>query len=307
MNIFIYISDNFSKNYLPFLFYRNIIYETITKYTKYNINYIYNINDFIDSENNIFLTTIYCFSKNLDQNFYFFNKSLCKKIIINTEYYEHGNIKNLLKYINLYHNNNFYIFDYNKINIQNIKKLFINVNIYYFPLIYNEYLEDFYNKNINYKLSWNEKDIDILFYGSLNERRGKIIDNLRKKYNIVYFVDIYNHSDFSKLINRSKIVLNILFYNYNIVFDYYRNSFLLANNILLVTECDNNFDYNIEYNLKDIEDNIIISNYENIENTIDNIFNKSINEIDEILLKQYNWFTKYNLRDNILNFLQIFN
>jgi hypothetical protein len=302
MNIYIYISDNFSKNYLPFLFYRNILYETLLKYKNYKINFIYNLNDFIDSEKNIFITMIHCFAKNLDYNFYSFNNLSCKKIIINTEYYEHGNIKNLLKYINLYPNNNFHLFDYNKINIENIQKLFKNINIYYIPLIYNEYLEDFYNKNIDYKLSWNEKDIDILFYGSLNIRRGKIIDNLKKKYNLVYFQDIYNHNSFCNIINRSKIILNILFYDYNIVFDYYRNSFLLANNALLITECSINFDYNIEYNLKDIVENILITNYENIEETVDIIMNKSINEIDEILLKQYNWFIKHNLKDIICKF-----
>ena len=303
MKIYIYISDNFSKNYLPFLFYRNIIYETFIKYTHYPIIYIYDLNEFIDSENNIFITTIYCFNKNLEQNFYFFNKSLCKKIIINTEYYTHGNINKLLKYINIY-NNYFYIFDYNKINIKNIKKLFVNVNIYYFPLIYNEYLEDFYNKNIDKKLYWNDKDIDILIYGSLNERRSKIIDKLKQKYNIIYFINIYDHKSLCNMINRSKIILNVLFYDYNIIFDYYRNSFLLANNALLVTECNNDFEYDIEYNLKNIEENIILCNYNNIEETIDNIFSKSENEINEIIFKQYIWFKKYNLKDNILNFFK---
>lgn len=304
MNIFIYISDNFSKNYLPFLFYRNILYETLLKYKNYKINFIYDLNDFIDSDNTIFITMIYCFAKNLDYNFYSFNNLSCKKIIINTEYYTHGNIEKLLKYINLYKNNNFHLLDYNKINIKNIQKLFKNINIYYIPLIYNEYLEKFYNSYIDRKLSWNEKDIDILFYGSLNERRSKVIDNLKKKYNVVYFIDMYDHNTFCNLINRSKIVLNILFYDYNIIFDYYRNSFLLSNNALLITECNNNFDYNIEYNLKGIEENILITNYENIENTIDNIFNKSVIEIDEILLKQYNWFTKYNLNNIIYNFFK---
>ena len=55
------------------------------------------------------------------------------------------------------------------------------------------------------------KDIDILFYGALNEHRTKILNKLRKKYNVVHL-----HSFDSKIIDehilRSKILLNIHYY-----------------------------------------------------------------------------------------------
>jgi hypothetical protein len=225
---------------------------------------------------------VYCFNKNIEKNFYFLNKCYATKILINTEFYTHCGVEILLKKINLYNKNNFYLFDYNRLNIINIKNIYKNINIFYFPLIYNEYLEIFYSKFIKNKLSWNEKDIDILFYGSLNKRRGYIIDKLKQKYNVVYFIDTNDHKSLCEHIERSKIVINILFYDYNIVFDYYRNTFLLSNNILLLTELSINIDFDIEYNLKDINDNINICNYDQFEESIDNLLKKNIIEIEEI-------------------------
>lgn len=197
MKIFIYISDNFSKNYLPFLLYRNTIYDILLDNTNFDIKFIDNFNDFVDSIESILILNIYCFNKNLESNFYFLNHVLSKVILINTEFYTHCNVDKLLKYINSNKNNKFFIFDYNKINIKKIKELYKNVNINYFPLIYNKYLENFYLENINNKkISWINKDIDILFYGSLNERRSKILEKLKTRYNVVYFIDLYNHKLF---------------------------------------------------------------------------------------------------------------
>lgn len=58
-----------------------------------------------------------------------------------------------------------------------------------------------------------EKDIDILFYGSTNEHRTKLLDVLKKKYNVVHFREGNSHwDDLDKYILRSKILLNIHYY-----------------------------------------------------------------------------------------------
>ena len=56
-----------------------------------------------------------------------------------------------------------------------------------------------------------EKDINILFYGSMNEHRRKLLDKLKKKYKVV---ELYNkHSlELDPYIIRSKILLNIHYY-----------------------------------------------------------------------------------------------
>ena len=58
-----------------------------------------------------------------------------------------------------------------------------------------------------------EKDIDILFYGSTNEHRTKLLDVLKKKYNVVHFREGNAHwDDLDQYILRSKILLNIHYY-----------------------------------------------------------------------------------------------
>ena len=59
-----------------------------------------------------------------------------------------------------------------------------------------------------------EKDIDILFYGSMNEHRAKILNELKKKYKVVIFSyqNNQNWNNLDSYILRSKILLNIHFY-----------------------------------------------------------------------------------------------
>lgn len=59
-----------------------------------------------------------------------------------------------------------------------------------------------------------EKDIDILFYGSMNEHRAKILNELKKKYKVIVFSyqNNQNWNDLDRYILRSKILLNIHFY-----------------------------------------------------------------------------------------------
>lgn len=58
------------------------------------------------------------------------------------------------------------------------------------------------------------KDIDILFYGSMNEHRAKILSELKKKYKVVVFSyqNNQNWNNLDSYILRSKILLNIHFY-----------------------------------------------------------------------------------------------
>ena len=58
------------------------------------------------------------------------------------------------------------------------------------------------------------KDIDILFYGSMNEHRAKILNVLKKKYKVVIFSyqNNQNWNNLDSYILRSKILLNIHFY-----------------------------------------------------------------------------------------------
>ena len=56
-----------------------------------------------------------------------------------------------------------------------------------------------------------EKDIDILFYGSMNEHRKKLLDHLSQKHNVCILTNNFDTLD--EYILRSKILLNIHYYH----------------------------------------------------------------------------------------------
>jgi len=80
------------------------------------------------------------------------------------------------------------------------------------------------------------QDIDVLFYGSLNERRNRIVSALKNAGVKVHALFGVYGEERDQLIARSKIVLNINFYDAKI-FEIVRVSYLLANSKAVVTEC----------------------------------------------------------------------
>lgn len=86
------------------------------------------------------------------------------------------------------------------------------------------------------------QDIDICFYGSQNERRNKILDEL--KANGLVVASFIGYGGFrDKLIARSKIVLNMHFYD-SAIHEIFRTSHLFSNKKAVVSECGK--DINIE-------------------------------------------------------------
>jgi SAM-dependent methyltransferase len=79
------------------------------------------------------------------------------------------------------------------------------------------------------------QEIDVLFYGSLNERRNRILDQLRDSGIRVHKVFGVYGEERDSLIARSKLVLNIHYYETKI-FEIARISYLLANGKAVVTE-----------------------------------------------------------------------
>ena len=165
-------------------------------------------------------------------------------------------------------------------------------------------MEDYYNSRI-VKKTFIEKDIDILFLGKLNRRRKNIINPLTQKYKIVtkYNFDDNSNTELCNLIERSKVVLNVLFYKSNIIFDYYRNSFILSTRTLLITEKATSKDYNVEDGLLELENNIINVKYDKIIETVDKYLkNSSEEEYNKLVDTQHNAFKNYKMDDKITNF-----
>jgi len=56
------------------------------------------------------------------------------------------------------------------------------------------------------------KDIDILFYGAMNEHRVNILNELKKKYKVVILTNCWNPQTLDTYIMRSKVLLNLHFF-----------------------------------------------------------------------------------------------
>ena len=80
------------------------------------------------------------------------------------------------------------------------------------------------------------QDIDILFYGSINERRAVILKELlRKGFRVECLNGVYREER-DRYIARSKVILNIHYYE-AAIFEIVRVSWLLANEKAVVAEC----------------------------------------------------------------------
>lgn len=89
------------------------------------------------------------------------------------------------------------VWDYDEQNLSIIKNMIPNANLHILK---------------PYK-TWpvtSEKDIDILFYGTMNEHRSTLLNELSKRYNVV--IANGHFDDLDSYILRSKILLNIHYY-----------------------------------------------------------------------------------------------
>jgi hypothetical protein len=117
----------------------------------------------------------------------------------------------------------------------------------------------------SYRLEYEEsKDIDVLFYGVLSGRRKNILDKIDVTNKIILSksppvvgAELWN------IIKRSKIVLSISCYDNRYEPDWVRIAPLLSNNIFTICESvgDENFNK--------LKNSLVITNYENIPNTVD--------------------------------------
>jgi SAM-dependent methyltransferase len=80
------------------------------------------------------------------------------------------------------------------------------------------------------------QDIDVLFYGSINPRRRDILVALKNAGLNVHVVFGVYGKDRDDLISRSRVVLNVHFYESK-VFEMVRVSYLLSNSKAVVSEC----------------------------------------------------------------------
>ena len=91
-----------------------------------------------------------------------------------------------------------------------------------------------YHKSLEIVPRAQEKDIDVLFYGSINERRKELLENLSEKVKLHVVQGAFGEER-DALIGRSKIVLNMHYYPTRIL-ETVRISYLLNNGCFVITE-----------------------------------------------------------------------
>jgi hypothetical protein len=117
------------------------------------------------------------------------------------------------------------VWDYSQSNIEQLAHLGIT-SVKYVPIGYVPQLN---------RIGQINEDLDVLFYGSLNERRLHIIQSLKARGVRAEAVFGVYGKERDRLIARSKIVINIHFYEAK-VFEVVRVSYLLANQRFVVSE-----------------------------------------------------------------------
>ncbi|UCD57360.1 MAG: hypothetical protein JSV16_16390 [Candidatus Hydrogenedentota bacterium] len=134
------------------------------------------------------------------------------------------NVKRLLE-------NAYEVWDYSEENIGLLNRL--NIEAKHLPIGYHESLELIDHET--------EKDVDILFYGSIGERRRRVLDRLSDIANVKVLFGVYGEQR-DAFISRARIILNIHYYSTEI-FEAPRISYLLNNGCFVVSETSPNNPY----------------------------------------------------------------
>jgi len=296
----------YNRRYIAFDLYINSIYHIFTN------------NEFFKSKNcNVsIIHDISLFSQDTDFLILFLNDieivfnantNKTKIIFIHADYIINHSLydQNLMKeYINIKNPANTYIWEYSILNIAFYNDHFSNKKCHFIPLVYNQFLEDLYKSHkLPELLSFHKKEIDILFLGNqCSPRRGDLLNKLSQKYKVVVRNNINSINEYIRIIENSKIVLNIYSKENNKIFDYYRFALLYSNRIFTINETMTNIDTIIEPHLVEFQNIMINIDYDKLAVEIGDYLNKSEEEIEKITSTTYDIFKKNDMNDSIVKF-----
>ena len=208
-------------------------------------------------------------------------------IIFNTEQIESITENWKKKILNLARKNIIF-WDYSQYNLDYLSKT-INIKGKLFQIGYQKELN-----RINHNI---DKNIDVLFYGSINTRREHIINKLKdRQINVKTLFGVYG-KERDDLIAKSKLILNMHMYDSKI-FEIVRVFYLLSNSIPVLTEVGSDTKFN-----NDFLDLICKSTYENIEKNIIYLLenDKKRIELGENGLNAIKKFPQIKFTEQILN------
>lgn len=302
------------KKYI-YAFYRYVfsLHECLQN-RRFDVEIINNLTNKVDYNNDLFILFDY-YLQEIDIS------KLKKKIYISSETITDRNENvNLDKIKNVIINNDFSLIFSKNYKNTNLLAQMVNTSIYQVPLIHSNFLEKNYEIN---KSNDVKKTIDVLFYGYISPRRKRLRNRLISKGLIVKFVNLYDHVELIKLIQKSKIVLVIHMIDDNNFFDTYRINLLLSNKCFIIHESIQE-EYFINYqNLQ-----LLNKNYKELKKNIQNInemnnlhkyivfcnYNEIVekclyylnNDNTDFVNNTYNWIKKYHTMDKYIPYDEIF-
>ena len=318
MNVKLYTADPFCENYMPFLLFKKSVCDILSN-RGYNNDFFKKISletssDLSGLENfshtlvfiNMYDLTLFKEREKIRECILQHNN--VRFIVVNTEHWETRGAKEVFQLLQERNQKNVAILEYNIINYNNIVNRYPQLHVLFLPLIDCHSLRAYFRDNVPRSLARNEKDIDVLFYGGLNDRRKSILNEIAKSCRL-HIVDSHHgatNKELCNLIERSVVVVNILYYDFNVVFDYYRNSLLLANNAILVTELPKEMDVSIEPWLAGISEIETFCSYDQLVETTTYLVNSTPEQIQSVKEKQRAWFEKFDMNDILVPFINYY-
>jgi hypothetical protein len=149
-----------------------------------------------------------------------------------------------------------------------------------------------YYSSLEIKLEKKSKIYDVLCYGTMNERRLKLKEELEKVGLNVLFKCYEQEQEQTDAIMESKIILDTYYYGVTGI-DFFRCNFLAANKIFFIHETPSQEDTD-----DDFLNTVVHASYEDIPQRCIEWLSKSEEERKEKALEVHNLFkTKYNLQD----------
>jgi len=188
-------------------------------------------------KSNIEFNKIYTETKNIIIGCHLLDPNLIEQIpkstiIVNTEQIYKDKTdwnKNIYTWVR-----DFEVWDYSEKNIQKLCQIGVNTA---------KLLKIGYQKELARLDNFKNKDIDILFYGTVNERRKEVLNKLiHKGLNVKKLFGVYG-KERDKLIERSKVVINLHVYESQI-FEIVRVFYLLTNSVAVVGEVNETTEIN---------------------------------------------------------------
>jgi hypothetical protein len=155
-----------------------------------------------------------------------------------------------------------------------------------------------YSKLFEKNFPVNKKDIDILFYGSMNKHRCQLFSKLKhycEAKNLKLVIrgnDLYDEEEKRDIISRSKVVLSIKSRNDIISNDTIRLSFLATNKVFVIAE---------KHGDEEIESKLPLTYFENFDDLLLKLsyFLENEKEREKVSTEVYNYIKKeMNMVDN---------